>query len=121
MASFTQGLSRDHGATMTTTPFTDVKTSLLYSREQVINLMESHIAELELHLGARPTADDALNGALYVRWERLGMSWIGEVKGGLELAQLVGLIQPEQYQRLKHRAMAAITHLSAQVMMGGQR
>lgn len=103
-----------------TTPFEDVQATALYNRTQVINMLEGHIAELELHLGEMPNPSDPINGRKYIKWERLGMSWIGEVKGQLELAQLVGVITPEQYQRLKQRAMAAITHLTAQIVMNGR-
>lgn len=103
------------------TPYDDIKQTALYSREQVINVLDGHIADLELHLGEMPNPKDPINGRKYIRWERYGMSWIGEVKGSLEMAKLVGLITAEQYQRLKLRAYAAITRLTAKMVMEGPR
>ncbi len=103
------------------TPFDDVQASALHNRTQVINAVEEHISELELHLGAFPGPYDPLNGAVYIRWERLAMNWIGRVTGNLEAFKLSGLLPPEQYDRLKLRAMAKINHMMTHMVMTGGR
>ena len=102
-------------------PFKEVKVTALENQTQVINVIEEHIRELELHLGEMPNPSDPVNSPRYIRWERLGMSWIGEVKGQLELSKLLGVITPEQHKRLHVRALAAITHLTAQMVMQGHK
>lgn len=103
------------------TPYDDVKAKAVANREQVIRMVEEHIGELELHLGEMPNPKDPVNSRVYIKWERVGMSWIGQVKGQLEMAQLFGWLTPEEYQRLKRRAMAAITNLMAKMVMSGGR
>lgn len=106
---------------MTDSPFTDVKTAAAETREQVINIIEDHIASLELHLGEFPGPYDALNSQVYIRWERMAMSWIGRVTGMLQAFKLLGVVTPEQHERLKVRATAAISHLMTRMVTEGRR
>jgi hypothetical protein len=106
---------------MTDDPFRAVKTAATDNREQVINVLTEHIGELELHLGQFPGPYDPLNSRIYIRWERLAMSWIGRVTGMLAAFQLLGVLSPEQYERLKLKATAAINHLMTKMVMEGRR
>ena len=55
-------------------PFSEVEVARLATREQVVNLLEETIGELQSALGQFPGPYDPLNGAVYVRWERVTMS-----------------------------------------------
>jgi hypothetical protein len=98
----------------------DLGISTLDHRGQIVRVIEDHLRSLKDHLGEMPRSRDPLNGAVYVAWERRAMTWVGRLTGVLELAQLTGLLTPEQFQRLKHQGMAAITHLTAEVVMHGR-
>ena len=99
-------------------PFKTLPIVGLQNRTQVINVTEERIAGLEYCLGKFPGPYDPLNGNVYIRWERKVMTWFGRVTERLAVLQELGVLPPEQASRLKLRAMAAVTNMTAKIVSG---
>jgi len=99
----------------------DLPISRLENLEQAINTVEAHIRSYEQHLGAFPGPYDPVNGIPYILWERRAMIWLGRVSERIAVLRELGVLPPEQAERLKTAAFGVINRATAQMVMGGRQ
>jgi len=101
--------------------FGAAETPVLETREQAINLVKEHIAALDLQLDAYPGPYDPVNSAVYLKWERMLMCWIGRVTESLCWMRALEIVSPEIVAKLEQQAQMKITSASAKMILEGRR
>ncbi len=101
--------------------FGEIQLHALKSPEELIRIVDERLDEFERIISHFPGTYDPLNGAVYIRWERKAMMWLGRVSGNLEALGWLQVMKPEVAERLKVRAHAIMNQAMESIMMQGGR